>query len=405
MIDIKYGNLFSVELLHNYFSDGRCPDFDIVPSIQTQKILSGHQMIAKQFGNKLFVGTSIDGSGKPFIMPEEGLNFTFFLKLKNPLFLNYTNLLIPPTNGMIYYFSNRNNNASGGGFLTKTIKTYTSNDSYEPGNIVVALLGDPLGNIYQAWRKSNAGNSHSCSDTNYWVNLRIDPCVSENDAVKLWPTICQYVFTPPNSLMSSATILVKGFNTSTGLCTETVLSKTITFPSQVNSFKLDLTSVTPGNYLLQINSEDPILIYLNEELNDQNVFGVIDLYCESTLASGYKIMDTSNHLLSPAYKILFPNRALLWKYILQEDSKGTILDDPADFYQFETPGSDPPNTIISKTAIPFTAAPKTSFKLTIGTNNYNPIANASPERLSSYTYNQNQPDHEILTCSEIYLNY
>jgi hypothetical protein len=193
---------------------------------------------------------------------------------------------------------------------------------------------------------------------------------------------------------------VKGYNTGAGSYTETVLSKTITFPLPVSSFSLDLRSLPPGKYILQIDGGDEVPIYVNEELNGQNVFGIIDLYCESTLASGYKMLDTSNQLLSPAYKILFPNRALLWKYILQHSSGGSILDDPTDFYQFETPPSDPPNTIVSKTAIPFTETPKTSFKLTIGANNYNSIANASPERLASIIR-----DKELLTCSEIYLNY
>jgi hypothetical protein len=104
-------------------------------------------------------------------------------------------------------------------------------------------------------------------------------------------------------------------------------------------------------------------------------------------------------LLSPAYKIRFPNRALLWKYILQHSSGGTI-EDGDKVYQFTADPSLPPTTIVSKSPIPFSETPIKTFKLTIGSNDYYPIANASPERISSIKW-----EGELLTCSEINLNY
>jgi len=52
MIDINFGNLFAIELLHSYYKDQLCPDFTISISNETVKVLGGHQMIVKQYNNQ-----------------------------------------------------------------------------------------------------------------------------------------------------------------------------------------------------------------------------------------------------------------------------------------------------------------------------------------------------------------
>jgi hypothetical protein len=321
MIDIKYGIFFTLDLLHQYFGDNACPDFTLIPSTATSDLLQGNKMIAKQYSNRLVTGVELDSSGNLIVVPKDGLNLTFFLKLNNPLFLNYTNLLIPPTNGMVYYFSNRNNNTSGGTDLTKDINPYSGTVTYQPGNLVVSS-----GNVYQAWRTCTGADPQT--DTQYWVKVGNIPYVSENDAVSLTPT------------------------------------------------------------------------WMQDENYGTNVLGVIDLFCDSALPANYQMLGASNQLLSPAYRIQFPNRYLLWKYILKQNSAGTIADTSPGGYKFQSGSPNPPNTIVSVTPIPFSETPITTFKLTIGSNDYTPIANASPERLAFITMNA-----EILTCSEIYLNY
>jgi hypothetical protein len=321
MIDIKYGIFFTVDLLHQYFGDNACPDFTIIPTAKTSRVLAGHKMIAKQYSNRLLTGVELDSSGNLIIIPEEGLNLTFFLLLNNPVFLNYTNLLIPPTNGMVYYFSNRNNNTFGGTDLTKDINQYSNNVTYMPGSLVASS-----GNVYQAWRTCTGADPQT--DTSNWVKVGNVPYVSGNDAISLTPALMQ------------------------------------------------------------------------DENYRPNVFGVVDLFCESTLPAKFQMLDTSNQLLSPAFRIQFPNRFLLWKYILKQNSIGTIADTFPGGYNFQSGSPNPTNTIVSVTPIPFSETPIATFKLTIGSTNSIPIANASPERLASTNMNG-----ETLTCSEIYLNY
>ena len=397
MIDIKYDTFFSVELLNQYFTDLTCPDFIVIPSDKTRLTLAGLKMITRQFSSQILTGVELNSLGIPSVAPKDGVNFTFFLKLNNSRFVNYTNLPMAPTNGMLYYFSNRNNNTFGGTDLTGNLNAYDSSASYHPGSLVVS----PAGDVYQAWRKSDAGNPNSFSETDYWFKIANNSYVSENDAVKWLPSVLQYSFP---SVQTSVTLMVKGYESGTRAFTGTVLSKTIPFSSPASSFTLDLSVLAPGRYSLQIDGGNVIPIYLNDELYGQDVFGVIDLYCESTLPASYKMLDPGNHLLSPAYKIFFPNRILLWKYVLQHNSAGTMIDN-AGIYQFATDPSLTPTSLVSKMPIPFAEAPIKTFKLTINPNEYNAIPNASPDRLSSYQFHHGLADEETLTISEINLNY
>ena len=114
MTSINYNLLFSIELLHNYFANGRCNDFTITPSAQTSALLQGYKIVAKQNGNQLYAGIATDGSGNVSIVPADGTRFTFYLQLNNPLFWNYTNLRSLFPQNSVYYFTNRIDNKSNG---------------------------------------------------------------------------------------------------------------------------------------------------------------------------------------------------------------------------------------------------------------------------------------------------
>lgn len=182
MIDINFGNLFTVELLHSYYKDQLCPDFNISASNQTVKTLGGHQIIARQYYNQLIAGANCDTKVnplKPFIAIEEGTQFTFFMQLNNPVFFNYTNLSSTAP-GKIYYFTNRNNNISNGKtFLTSKITAYNAANTYAPGDL--ALNGG--GTSYRAISSSKPGNSFDLSNTDHWVAIDNNQYLSDNDVL------------------------------------------------------------------------------------------------------------------------------------------------------------------------------------------------------------------------------
>jgi hypothetical protein len=100
--------LFRVLIRHNYFNDGLCPSFNIIPDSHTaerfrkygfifRETKAGFTVLVKseKRTNDLFPAVTVDMS----------LQFNFLLKLKNPGLLNVTTLT-EPVHGSFHLFSN-----------------------------------------------------------------------------------------------------------------------------------------------------------------------------------------------------------------------------------------------------------------------------------------------------------
>jgi hypothetical protein len=394
MTDTKFGILFIIELLHKFFTDQLCRDFVITPSALTTQALNGHKIIVKQYDNQLYAGIIMDSTGKPFTIPDEGMQMTFFLQLKAPLFFNYTNLPFTYTSGKIYHFTNRNNNSSNGKNFLSLSTPYNNTTTYKPGD----LATNASGTIFEAIRTSTGITPPADGVlSNAWI--QVDPATSRNrymseaDAVQWLPSRSTYHFTADQS---SANIQVWGYDLTARDYTRSLLTQTINFTHPSRSFTLDLTGLSPGRYKMNINGTEGG-IYINDELIGTDAFAVIEIFQESSLPAANQLLDGSNNLKSPLYSLYFLNRSTIWKYVY---AKGIItgLTDNASIYQFAI-GSPPSGVVFSVKPIPLNEK-ALSLKLSIGTQNYSPIECASPQRLSSTIQNG-----DAYCCSEIFLNY
>jgi hypothetical protein len=392
MTDTKYGLLFTVDLLHKYFTNQLCSDIIITPSAKTMEILNGHKIIAKQYQHQFFAGVELDGTGKPLPVPEEGMQITLFLQLNNPLFFNYTNLPFTHPAGKLYYFTNRNNNRRNGkNFLSSDIAVYHSSKTYKPGDLAKNLIpGTDTSNVFQAIRTSSSVSPFNLANTDYWRELDANRYTSEQDSVQWLASKSTYHFTAPQS---SADIRVFGFNHAMRDYSNLSWSATVTFRTAVSDFILDLSMLQPGKYKLWINGVEQ-WIYLNDELTGKKIFAVIDIFNESDLPPDYQLLDSTGNLTSPQYAIYFLNRSSFWKYILTRGSSG-VIDDADNVYDFPTLEA---SIIFSTSPIPLHQKPL-NLTLTMDGHEYTSIPCASPERLSNHT---NAGD--VYYCSEIFLN-
>jgi hypothetical protein len=89
---MKYITLCSLEILHDYYTDRRCIDFQIEPAPDTQKLLSNYRGILKQFPGGLRVLVAASSENTPFIALPADLIFAFRLRLRNPDFSLFTDL-------------------------------------------------------------------------------------------------------------------------------------------------------------------------------------------------------------------------------------------------------------------------------------------------------------------------
>jgi hypothetical protein len=166
---LNYKTLFKIELLHDYYADGKCNDFTLLPSSDCEELLRAQGMIIQQAtGNSLTVMTREGFTpGTCFIPVNKSSIFRFYMKLKPGRFINYTNIEWNPVTGQRFYFNNRANNKRGTVLnLSKEIADYTDTVTYVPG----MLAKDPVTKeVYEAFKGSSNADKHGfTSPGNYW---------------------------------------------------------------------------------------------------------------------------------------------------------------------------------------------------------------------------------------------
>lgn len=102
---MRFASLFEVRVIHTYYSDQGCPDFEIAPTAQTQALLRNHRSLFKPMPTGIRVITAMNETGTPAPMlpmaPDPPL--TFHLQLRNPDFPLFTDLsAMPVSNSNVF---------------------------------------------------------------------------------------------------------------------------------------------------------------------------------------------------------------------------------------------------------------------------------------------------------------
>ncbi len=109
-MNIQYNTLFTINLRHNYYTSGLCPDFNLVPTAECQANLRRFGLGAKQVGGVLVVYFEQNfGAPKPRLTLTDWTRFSFVMQLKQFAFYNYTVL---PKALKPFLFSNLDENGA-----------------------------------------------------------------------------------------------------------------------------------------------------------------------------------------------------------------------------------------------------------------------------------------------------
>ena len=101
-----YTELLHIDIMHNYYNDGTCPDFSIVPTPECSNILEGHRIIVKNKINGIQLVLPVNKDKTPFIDLSGISKLTFYMMLNEMAFSNYTNLS-PVIDNKIYCYTNK----------------------------------------------------------------------------------------------------------------------------------------------------------------------------------------------------------------------------------------------------------------------------------------------------------
>ena len=233
---IQYKPLFKVDVLHLFFLNNGLKSFfsmtateaakqldgydlnsflSVAPTLETQEKLKGYNLVFKNTNSGFAVWTKVrsDDNTFPFIPLPDDLSFTFLMRVKDPVFYNYTDLKLD-NQGKTNYFSNRRLSTEAPGFplinkagdhlkITETFALTPESGAAEKKNLAISektnLFGliklymkadIPALNIIDSNGKiSNPPKNFELVFANrktFWRYIfRKDPKVKNNDDVKM----------------------------------------------------------------------------------------------------------------------------------------------------------------------------------------------------------------------------
>lgn len=287
MIRIKYKELFSLEIEHNFYENKFCAkyktvpisDFQFVPTSETVALMKrlGMTFRANPQTNGLTVFAEVKENLNVDdyllrVTPPDGSRLSFVMNLKNNNFLNFTDLDFK--SGEIFYVNNRVIDA---GAIRNDLHLMTDNDQVK----------------------------------------------STKDVVK--GRNSDYMF-EHNTMVAMGTVKVKLLD-SDKLIDPKFIQKSPTGSTII--FGLQKEPV--GNCQLEVGGVVKERFYHTSNL--ENVFGIIEFYFDNMMSANYRILDVNalkfNVLKKdkPLYKVKFANRKSFWKYIVVVQNNGALKRD------------------------------------------------------------------------------
>ncbi|MEO6548938.1 MAG: hypothetical protein ABIN94_13105 [Ferruginibacter sp.] len=396
----SYKILFSIDLLNDYYKDGRCPDFSIIPSSETRLLFRNCQLLYKNIGNRLVVLTKVKNdsnpieNGKPFMHIDPDTKFNFYLSLNKPEFTSFTNIDLDGFGTMRFYFTNLNRNKHQSfSHLTAAINDYDNTKQYQPGD----FADDGTKKIFECIKTTTG---HNTTNINFWVSRDDVQFVSSADFLQPKNTLLNY---RAATAATAFKVYAYALDTISNKYASLAFAKTITFNSPVSNLQVDLSKLMKGKYRLTVNNED-LFIYIDDEMIYGGYFGVVEILTHLPNGDDFAFLDVNGKPAEREYFIRFANRLAKWKYITPRH--GVIdITHPTNKYTFNPEPLPSPNTeyFESNVPVPLTQLPEEfTLQVSAQVSSSSPRA-PGPDISVPGVITRPSPDNDFF-CN-IYLNY
>ncbi len=399
----KFLPFFSISLLHEYFLSRSCLDFELAPADDCMTAFRKGGILGKTLGNRYQTLIQANGEQQPFCdTPAEKVYrqlwgktvFRFYLRLKQPLFVNYTNLDPAYGGRQKFYFSNLSGNKDRDTLaLPASVIPFTADTGYIPGNLAKDAK---TGTVWEALKKYTGKKKAELSDPHLWAPKEAAAYASAQDLLEYTGGTLLFRLSAP---ATKAEISILGFNFDPAkpAFDQPLTTGVMEFETPQTDIPVSFEKLPPGKYLVQVN-KDTKPVYYDPAAASGAVAGVVEIYNHLPGSNDYALLTDDEQIRPVNYQILFPARRVLWKYIRKDGKADSITDLGASSYQFTLKG----NEFISSVPIPLSEGPLKTLKLLFNTADYQlfPLPNPGVERLKKC-----EQDEFDYFCSEINLSY
>jgi hypothetical protein len=320
-----------VDVLNQYFRDGKCAGLALVPTARTRELLAAARMRAKQVENTLLIIAETNAEGRPPVRPDPAMRLTFYLDLLDPVVLTVSNVDLDELRTARFHFNNLADNATGAAddvalHLSRPLPAYDDAREYLPGALV-----SKSGEAFECLSVST-GHDPEAPDTTFWVTKGAASFVSNEDLVEVRPAVSRF-----RLQAKAAAFRIKVF----GLDAAGDYAKLLheSFVSQAPSDStdevlVDLSRLPPTRYRVEINGET-FEAFFDDEAKARNPLGIVELFHDLEATDAYSPVDEAGVLREVKYTIAFANRHAHWKYLTPRRKVKDIL------VSEEPPGSSP----------------------------------------------------------------
>lgn len=410
-MQVNYSILFDIQLQHEYFNDQKSRDLDIIPAEDCLHFFKGAHVLWRNASNRYIALMRENRVHEPFIntVPDDGspsqklyrkffktVVYRFYLLANTHLFFNYTNIAHREGKKVFYFNNLADNKRNDTFYLSKPVSDHVAGKEYLPGDLVVQPGTD---DVFEVIRKHASTNVSELSDDSLWVpkgggQLQY---VSANDLVDYSTGNYLFVLSAP---ATTAQISFFAFNYDETAPAYDVLVGTadpLIFEVAQTEVIVNLSSLSPGNYLVQVNGENR-LVYYDPQLASGKVLGVVEIFNHLPATNEYALLTADEIIKGMRYTIQFPTRSVLWKYIRKDSRAQAITDTGMNGYTFQLHTDE----FVSETPIPLSEGVLETLELTFNSGDFklHPLPNPSVQRLGSFTQNG-----YTYLCSEMFLNY
>lgn len=258
----KFKELFRVSIKNEYYKNGYSSDFTFMPTKNSIKLLKNHSLkfTTTPQGFALYGEVEQDGSDEKLIRGfQEDTKLTFLMKLKNPYFINFTDIPIKTVPHEVFYINNLSN--------------------------------------------------HETDEELLLINKEEIPKTSSNSTrISLSPEVYKYTYHGSgDDKTATVTFIDDGFS----------INETVENDKGEYRFQFNIGRYNPGRCEFSMEGESENF-YSASEIYRQGVFGIVEIFVKSTVPANYRFVDGTNVVTPRAYAIPFTNRSTIWRYLVYD---------------------------------------------------------------------------------------
>lgn len=362
MSTFTYQELLSVDILHDYYleridDNGSSTwvfpdqytivnDLQLVPTAKTSRLLRNMRMLFQptQTGFRIMVQSTasvLDASEHQTVIGlPRNLRLQFLIEIRNPHFLNFTNLRLSGQGPHIYHFSNNLPGLSSP-FLSRTLPNFPDtpdgSNRYQLGDLV-----RQGGNVHEAI--TNVASSEPFSTTNFRELPHDATYVSAADRMRVRSNLYRYTAAndTPGETIQFELLNENGAIQDLGLIPNTGQPQgSFTTSAQAENrivHDINLAAFPSGQYSMRITRAGGTTVeqfYLLQDANNRACWGMLELdafsgitdyaFAEESIDAILGIRET---LLRPRqFQLRFRNRTTVWRYFDQNYNELTYAED------------------------------------------------------------------------------